>query len=658
MANLRELIWEVRAEGLAGLAKGVEGANGMLDKLKQKFSDIDVDLKGLSSKLKKEGKALQQTGKKLTKSLTLPAVAIGGASLKVVKDFDDGMSKVQALTGATTQEFEKMRQQAIKLGSETPHSASDAAEGMQILAAAGKNVGEIEDIIPNMLTLMSAGSVNADIAAKALTGTMAQFNMESSESGRIMDVFARGSADSSTNVGELQEAFKMAGGALANMNMDVEQSTAMTGVLANVNIVGSQAGTTLSAMAREITANSDKFQDLGVSVYDANGNMRDMGSVMTDLEGSLAGMTNEQRDAALATVFSGQSLKGVNAFLSQGSDKYKELEKSMYGAKGAANEMADTMEDNIGGALRSMSSAIGSAMIAIGDGMKDDIRKVAEVIGKLAKAFSNLDPNTQKMIVRFGGLVAAIGPAISIFGKAKEATGNAIDMFSKVPDGIEKIKSGFSKIPAAIGFLTSPVGLAIMAIGALVAIGIVLYKNWDTIKAKASEIGSAIAEKWNALKEATAAAWNGMLSTIGGILDGIKEKWQSVKDFLANPIKGVIEIAQKGAAAVSDKIKGGKKPKADGSHASGLNSVPFDNYLGNLHAGEMVLPAQTANKYRALGGDIHNIPTTNTTSNTSSTNFAPVINVTVAGNADGHNIAGAVRDEMENMFRNLNLQRA
>lgn len=657
MANLRELIWEVRAEGLAGLAKGVEGANGMLDKLKQKFSDIDVDLKGLSSKLKKEGKALQQTGKKLTKSLTLPAVAIGGASLKVVKDFDDGMSKVQALTGATTQEFEKMRQQAIKLGSETPHSASDAAEGMQILAAAGKNVGEIEDIVPNMLTLMSAGSVDANVAAKALTGTMAQFNMESSESGRIMDVFARGSADSSTNVGELQEAFKMAGGALANMNMDVEQSTAMTGVLANVNIVGSQAGTTLSAMAREITANADKFKDLGVSVYDANGNIRDMGSVMTDLEGSLAGMTNEQRDAALATVFSGQSQKGVNAFLSQGSDKYKELEKSMYGAKGAANEMADTMEDNIGGALRSMKSSLEGASIAIGDAMKGDIAKAATFIGNLATKFRELSPETQQMIVRFGGLVAAIGPTISIFGKAKEATGNAIDMFSKIPDGIEKIKSGFSKIPAAIGFLTSPVGLAIMAIGALVAIGIVLYKNWDTIKAKASEIGSAIAEKWNALKGATAAAWNGMLSIIGGVLDGIKNKWQSVKNFLAHPIKGTIEIAQKGAAAVSDKIKGGKKPKVDGSHAGGLNSVPFDNYLGNLHAGEMVLPAQTANKYRALGGDIHNIPT-NTTSNTSSTNFAPVINVTVAGSADGHNIASAVRDEMENMFRNLNLQRA
>ena len=644
MANLRELIWEVRAEGLAGLAKGVEGANGMLDKLKQKFSDIDVDLKGLSSKWKKEGKALQKTGASLTKSLTLPAVAIGGASLKVVKDFDDGMSKVQALTGATTQEFEKMRQQAIKLGSETPHSASDAAEGMQILAAAGKNVGEIEDIVPNMLTLMSAGSVDANVAAKALTGTMAQFNMESSESGRIMDVFARGSADSSTNVGELQEAFKMAGGALANMNMDVEQSTAMTGVLANVNIVGSQAGTTLSAMAREITANADKFKDLGVSVYDANGNIRDMGSVMTDLEGSLAGMTNEQRDAALATVFSGQSLKGVNAFLSQGSDKYKELEKSMYGAKGAANEMADTMEDNIGGALRSMKSSLEGASIAIGDAMKGDIAKAATFIGNLATKFRELSPATQQMIVRIGALVAAIGPAISIFGKLKETAGNIIGVFTK--------------IPAAIGFLTSPIGIAIMVIGALVVAGIALYRNWDTIKAKASEIGASISNAWNALKGATVAAWNGMLSIIGGVLDGIKNKWQSVKNFLAHPIKGTIEIAQKGAAAVSDKIKGGKKPKADGSHANGLNSVPFDNYLGNLHAGEMVLPAQTANKYRALGGDINNIPATNTTSNTSSTNFAPVINVTVAGSADGHNIASAVRDEMENMFRNLNLQRA
>ena len=165
----------------------------------------------------------------------------------------------------------------------------------------------------------------------------------------------------------------------------------MVGILADANIVGSQAGTTLSAMAREIRANSDEFKALGIQVYDSTGKMRDMGSILADVEAKTGNMTDAQRDAAMSTIFTGQAMRGVNAFLAQGSEAYKELEASIYDAEGAGLEMAETMEDNIGGAFRSLKSAGEGFLIEIGDALKDDVRALAEVATGLVRSFSNLD---------------------------------------------------------------------------------------------------------------------------------------------------------------------------------------------------------------------------------------------------------------------------
>lgn len=216
----------------------------IVDKLIWALSVDDKATKGMNAVQKQAMKlagVMGKAGKVMTAGITAPLVGMAGFASKTAANFDDSMSQVYAITGEVNTE---LRDLAKELGAKTPHSASAASEAMGILAASGQDANNIMALTPGLLTLMSAGSVDANVAAKALTGTMAQFNMRAEESDRIIDSLAKGAASANTNVGEIQEALKMGGGDMANMNMTVEQATAMVGVLADVNIVGGQAGTT------------------------------------------------------------------------------------------------------------------------------------------------------------------------------------------------------------------------------------------------------------------------------------------------------------------------------------------------------------------------------------------------------------------------------
>ena len=523
---------------------------------------------------------------------------------------------------------------------------SQAAKGMEILGSAGKGTNEILDITPGLLTLMSAGTVDADVATKALTGTMAQFNLESNESNRIVDVFAEGAAIANTNVGELQEAFKMAGGDLAGMNMEIEQAGAMAGILANANIVGSQAGTTLSSMSREIKANSKDFKKLGIDVYDSAGQMRDMGSILTDVESKTGHMTDAQRDAALATIFTGQSMRGVNAFIAQGSDEYDKMADSLYNAEGAGLAMADTMEDNIGGAFRSLKSAGEGFLIDVGDVIKDDVRELAGLAKNLVKGFSKLDDGTKELIVKVGGLAMVTGPLLLGFSKLAGFATN-------LPGKIGVLKGAF-------GALVSPIGLAIGAIAGLIAVGVYLYKNneevrekidtaWVGIKNIISTGVDFVTGLWDVMGEdimnVAGTAWGFIEKTfmlgvdiIGGVVgiisSIIKGDWAGVWDnakgivvSVFNYFKGLPgQMFNIGKSMISSLGKGlksvgtsawnstvGKIPglKIDGSSASGENFIGKDGAIHKLHRREMILTGDTADDYRSLGGSKDKLPSIN-----------------------------------------------
>lgn len=418
MKAVRELTW------MLGVSDNV---TGVVNSVNKGIDNIKLSMKGVDQKLIDTGKNLRDFSKK-TLALSAPIMAVGGKAINTVSKFDDSMSNTKAVTNATIDEIDRLREQTLKLGVDGYHTVQEVSEAMGILGTAGKSVNEIGELTPNILTLMSAGAIDVNVAAETLTGTMAQFGLESKDGARIVDVFAKGAASAKTDIKGLQEAFAMAGGELASMNMDIEKSVAMTGLLGDANIQAGRAGSVLSAMSRDIKASQDEFRRLGIGIYDTTGEMKDMGSILTELETKVGSMGDEQRNMALASIFSGQSMRGVNAFLAQGSDRYYELEQAMYGAKGEGNRMAEDMQDNIGGAFRSLKASGSALLVEVGDVFKDDVKAWASGIDNLIQKFGGLDDSQKQTIVRAALLVPAIGGVVGVVGVLAGALGNIIGL--------------------------------------------------------------------------------------------------------------------------------------------------------------------------------------------------------------------------------------
>ena len=619
-------------DNLKGAQKGLEdtkdsltGAGKELDDTNDKLKDTDETLKGADKTSKSFGDSLKGIGGKmdklggsLTKKLTLPLVGVGTAAIATTSKIDDGLSRVGALTNATEDEFERLKQKALDLGQNTAFSASEAAEGMQILAASGMDANDVIENSGAMMTLMSAGTVDADTAASVLTNTMAQFGDKVKDSNHIVDVFSQGAAAAKLGVEDLEHIMGVAGGTLGSMNMDMEQSVAAAGQLANAGMPIGQVGSALNAMGREMKSNAKGFKKLGVSVYDSNGQMRDMGAVMADLEGKLKGKTNAERDAALATVFSGQAMKGATDWLNMGAEAYGGLTNELYGAEGAGESFAEAAEDNIGGALRSMSSSMETLMYNIGEALAPTIKAVAGAITNLADRFSALTPEQQEMIVKIGAIIAVAGPLIMMFGKI-------------------------------IGAM-SPMRLIVMIVVGAFA---VLIANWDKVKATADKVRGA----WNDLRQAMRAKISGAVDILKDKFErgvnSVKKAWEGLKNFFKNPIKGTVEVAKKGAGWVKDKFTG----RADGRNRTGKDRIPFNGYRSELHKGEMVLTKATADKFRAMGGTKDSLPAPQVTpvsvpsSNKGDkvVNFNPNVSITIEGNVD-EDVARDLDDRVKNIL--------
>jgi len=510
-------------------------------KVGELFATLGLDTTQFSNKLNQAksglssaGKRMEGIGKSMTAKVTAPIVGVGAAAVHTVMGFDDSMSKVKAISGATGKEFEQLREQAKDLGSTTAFSASEAADAMGYLALAGWDTQQIMAATPDMLNLASAASMDLATAADIVSDTMSAFGMEAEEAGKASDVFAAASANANTDVHQLGEAMKYASANAHAAGMDLEQTSAVMGILADNGIKGSKAGTTFNAMLRDMRNASDEgaiaIGDHSVALYDQEGNMRDLGSVMADVEKATKGMSTEQRDAALGAIFGEQAIKGVNIMLEEGADKYSELESAMYDANGTAGDMADEMQDNIGGAFREMKSAIEGFLIEVGDHLAPHIRKAAEFIGSLARKFSDLPGPVKSAIIIFAGVLAAIGPILFIGGKLIALFGTLMTVFKAVG--------------AVIAAVTSPIGLVVAAIVALIAIGWYLYKNWDqvwewvtNVIASARETLSNIAES---IRERVSEAIENLRENIVSIVNNMRERWLAIFENIKN---GILERA-------------------------------------------------------------------------------------------------------------------
>lgn len=313
--------------------------------------------------------------------------------VEVGSSFEAGMSEVEAISGATGSELEALENKAKSLGSSTKFSATEAANAMTNMSLAGWSVNQTLSGIDGVLQLAAASNMDLADASQVVTDNISTFNLEASQSTHLADMMAYAQANSSTTAAELGEAYKNCG---ANMNaagQDIETTTSFLEALANNGLRSSEAGTSLAAIMRDLISKMKDGKiaigDTSVEVMDSNGNFRDMTDVLKDVENATDGMGDAQKQAALMSTFTSDSIKGLNMLLNTGADQVAGYEESLRNCSGAASDMADTMQDNLQGKLTELSSAAEGLGIAVYDYISGPLQGGVELLTDIVSGLTD-----------------------------------------------------------------------------------------------------------------------------------------------------------------------------------------------------------------------------------------------------------------------------
>ena len=404
--------------------------------------ETGLDSSGIEQGLKKLGGITKKGLKVAATAVAGTSAALTGVATVAIKtgsDFEAQMSRVKAISGATEQEFAKLKEQAIELGADTAFSSGQAAEGMENLAAAGFTTNEILEAMPGLLDLAAASgedlSNSSDIAASTLRG----FGLAAEDVGHVADVLAENANRTNSSVAETGEAMKYIAPLARAAGISMEETAAAIGIMANAGIQGGQAGTTLrgalSRLSRPTEDMQEAMSELGVSFYDSEGKMLSLTDQVDVLGKAMEGMTDEQKNNYLVTLYGQEALSGMLALINEGPESLESLTKAYTTCDGSAKKAAETMQDNLKGAVEQLSGSAESLGIVFYESVSDNLKNAAvtatDSINEITDAFNN------------GGLDKAIETAGDEFaGLATKAAEHAPDMVDTAVSFIQSFAQG------------------------------------------------------------------------------------------------------------------------------------------------------------------------------------------------------------------------
>ena len=486
-------------------------------------------------------------------------VAGFGLAVKAAMDFDKEMSKVQAVSGATGKELALLRQNAIEAGQATAFSATQAAQAQSELAKAGIATSDIlGGALKGSLDLAAAGGMDLAEAATVSAQAMNIFSLKGKDVGRIADTLAAGANKSAANVADLAWAMRMGGQVASQTGLKLEDTVGVLSAFADNALIGSDAGTSLKTMLQRL-ANptndmSDTMRDLGIEVYDAQGEFVGMSSLAGQLQRSLGGLTQEQRDAAMAVIFGADAVRGANVLYKIGSAGVDEYTKAVTDA-GAANRMASTMMDNLAGDLEKLKGSLETALIQGGSSATGVLRGMTQAATGTIDVFSALPGPVQSGIT----VVAGLAGAVTLLGGAMMVAVPKVQEYksalAEAGPRTQAVGRGLSSVGS---FLMGPWGIAMGA--ATIGLGIFAAKHAEA-EQRVQDLKASLDAETGALTADTRAKVVNRLET-----DGLLKKAQnlgiSLDDFTNAALgqEGVLRRvnAQLQATATNVTVYGGR----------------------------------------------------------------------------------------------------
>lgn len=365
---------------------------------------------------------IEDVGRSLSRSITLPVMGLATAAVKVSGDFQRSMNRVRAVSGATEKEFEQLNNIARQLGATTEFSASQAADGLGLLAQAGFTAKEAAEAIPGVLQLASAGAVDLADAANIASNILRGYSLETKELSRVNDVLVKTFTETNTDLRMLGESFSYVGPIAAGLGLTIEETAAAIGLMGNAGFQGSTAGTALRGALSRLVNPSEKaakiLRSLGVNATTATGELRPFNEIITMLEQSGAST------AQIMEIFGDRAGPAMAALVSQGSEAIRELTEKNIKSAGTAAEIAATQMEGFHGQMAELRSAAEALMISIGEaGLLEQVTKLTKSLSGTLQTLSETNPAILKMATNIGLVAASIGPTLLMFAQLIRAVG-------------------------------------------------------------------------------------------------------------------------------------------------------------------------------------------------------------------------------------------
>lgn len=454
-------------------------------------------ISGAMNRLNDFGNKMKSVGDTMTQRVTLPIVGAGAAILKVAGDFEASMNKVRALTGATGSSFDALSEQAKELGRTTRFTASEAADAMGFLGMAGFSTEEILASMGDTLNLAAAANLDLASSADIVSNIMSGYGIETEDLTGAVDVLTKAFTSANTDLSQLGDGMKFVAPVASDLNLKFSETTAALGMLSDAGIQGGQAGTSLRRILLRLVkptgAAGEILDRVGISAYDAEGNFKSLADILVQFE--KAGLSA----AEMTEIFGIQGISPMNALIERGSEDLQEFTGLLDDSVGTSTRIASIQMEGLNGSMLEMKSALEGLMIAFADaGFIDAFTNLVKQTTGLLQGLTKLDPALFKTIGIIAGIAAAVGPGLSILGRliGMFATFGKVLAFLDTSVLPMIVKGGSMLIPVIMG-ITAPVWIAIAAITALIAIGYLLWKNWDAIAGFMSELGQSIVNSFN-----------------------------------------------------------------------------------------------------------------------------------------------------------------
>lgn len=637
----------------SGFKKGFNSALNDLQIFESETATTNDKLKGL-------GSAMNSIGSQLSTKVTLPIVGLGVAATKMSADFNQAMSGVKAISGATGSEFEALREKALELGAATAFSSQEVAAGMIEMAKAGWSSQQIIDGMGGVLDAAAASGESLATVSTIVADAITSFGLAAADSTRVADLMAQAANSGTIDIVDIGESMKYAAPLAKALGFSIEDVTTAIAAMSTAGIKGSQAGTSLrtmfSGLSSDVKLASDTFGEVKVAVRDSDGNMRSLFDILSDMRTVFDKMTQAEKVMNAENIAGKNGMSGLLAVMTMTQSEYEKLAATMYESQGAADETARTMQDNLSMAVEQLGGAFETLGIRIGDVLTPIIRSFVEWLTGVVEKIGQLDPTILKIVTAIAALSAALGPLLLIGAKVLTLIASA--------------KTAMATLGIATGALTGPLGIVIAAVAAFAAawttnfggirdatgeiIGAIgdMLKTWFTslktlwdenflgirtlltlffesieaifsggltiIQGLVKVFTGMMTLDWNTMCEGLKDLVDGVIKLIksmfkafnkwtggllGDIVNTVKSKVEQIINWIKEAMSSLTDLANESAKQQQKKGKdssGTNKTKSKGKvkgYANGLNYVPYDGFPAILHKGERVLTKSEAADY-------------------------------------------------------------